>query len=272
MTTPTTNMNWTDPTVGASNDTWGDLTNAIWDNMDAHAAGLLYGLTLSAAGSTATFGIAAGAASGMVLASAYTKTTSAWGVGTGQGALDTGAIANSTWYHVWLIQRVDTLVVDVLVSLSATAPTMPTNYTRKRRIGSMKTDGSAQWRKFVQFGDEFLLSTAVNDFNTSLTTTAVAQNLSLSVPSGIQVLARLRGEWGNGTQDAILLVDSPDSGATLANSPTGNVTAVSPGLSHFNSFTVDVRTNTSGQVKIVCTDNGPTAAITTYGWVDTRGR
>jgi hypothetical protein len=59
-------------------------------------------------------------------------------LGTAAGALDTGAIANSTWYHVWLIERVDTGVVDVLFSLSATAPTMPANYTRKRRIGSMK--------------------------------------------------------------------------------------------------------------------------------------
>ena len=45
------------------------------------------------------------------LASAYTKTTSAWGVGTGNGSLDTGSIANSTWYHVYLIKRVDTGVV-----------------------------------------------------------------------------------------------------------------------------------------------------------------
>lgn len=37
------------------------------------------------------------------------------------GALDTGTIANNTWYHVWVIQHVDTGIVDVLISANATA-------------------------------------------------------------------------------------------------------------------------------------------------------
>ena len=44
----------------------------------------------------------------MTLAAAISKTTSAWAVGTGNGALDTGTIANSTWYHVYVIERTDT--------------------------------------------------------------------------------------------------------------------------------------------------------------------
>ena len=60
----------------------------------------------------------------------------AWAVGTAQGGLDTGAIADAT-YHVWLIKRADTGVVDALFSTSTTAPTMPANYTHKRRIGSI---------------------------------------------------------------------------------------------------------------------------------------
>src|SRR6185312_5571759 len=100
-------MGWNTPQVSADADTWGNKQLAIYDNQDSHMAGLINGLTLSAAGSTATFGIAAGAASGMVLSPAYTKTTGSWAVGSTQGALDTGTIANSTWYHVWLIQRSD---------------------------------------------------------------------------------------------------------------------------------------------------------------------
>jgi hypothetical protein len=120
-------------------------------------SGYLSGLTLSTAGASATFGIAAGAANDtasggmMTLASAYTKTTSSWVVGTGNGALDTGAIANSTWYHVYLIKRIDTGVVDILISGSATSPTMPTGYTlaphwrdedqRLRAVDRVHTDG-----------------------------------------------------------------------------------------------------------------------------------
>jgi hypothetical protein len=67
----------------------------------------------------------------ITLASAITKNTNnSWAVGTGNGSLDTGAIANSTYYG-YLIQRSDTGVVDVLTSLSATSPTMPANYDRR---------------------------------------------------------------------------------------------------------------------------------------------
>ena len=48
------------------------------------------------------------------------------------------AIAN-TDYYVYLIKRVDTDVVDAIFSASATAPTLPTNYTLFRRIGSIST-------------------------------------------------------------------------------------------------------------------------------------
>lgn len=60
---------------------------------------------------------------------------SAWAVGTNQGGLDTGSIANTT-YYVYVIKRVDTDVVDVIFSTNSTSPTMPTNYTLSRQIGS----------------------------------------------------------------------------------------------------------------------------------------
>jgi hypothetical protein len=58
-------------------------------------------------------------------------------------------------YHAYLIKRPDTGVVDVLTSVSATAPTLPTNYMLFRRVGSMKTNGSFQWIKFIQQGNVF---------------------------------------------------------------------------------------------------------------------
>jgi hypothetical protein len=73
----------------------------------------------------------------MGLAAAITAkdVTSAWAVGSSAGGLDTGAVGNNV-YYIWLIKRTDTGVVDVLFSLSSTAPTMPTNYTAKRLIGA----------------------------------------------------------------------------------------------------------------------------------------
>lgn len=101
-------------------------------------------LTTNGADATNDVDIAVGAAASDVspyyllqLTGALTKRIdSNWVVGTNQGGLDTGAVANST-YYIWLIQRSDTLVTDVLFSLSSTAPTMPTSYDRKRIIGSL---------------------------------------------------------------------------------------------------------------------------------------
>lgn len=77
----------------------------------------------------------------LVLGTALTKKLDAtWAVGTNQGGLDTGSIADAD-YFIWLIYRSDTDVTDVLFSLSATAPTMTgdlASYNYKRLIGWFK--------------------------------------------------------------------------------------------------------------------------------------
>lgn len=71
----------------------------------------------------------------------------------GAGGLDTGAIAASTWYAVWVIGKTDGTLAAML-SLSATAPTMPTGYTLKARYGWVRTDANASPRLYqqVQYG------------------------------------------------------------------------------------------------------------------------
>jgi hypothetical protein len=62
------------------------------------------------------------------------------GTTTGANALDTGTIAASTWYSVWAIWNGTTTAG--LLSLSSTAPTLPSGYTHKARIGWVRTDGT----------------------------------------------------------------------------------------------------------------------------------
>jgi len=97
--------------------------------------GYLWGLTMSLAADPANdITVAAGEAKDeagarmIVLAAPITKRIDAgWAVGTDQGGLNTGAVANTTWYEVHLIKRVDTGVVDVMFTTTANRATLPAN-------------------------------------------------------------------------------------------------------------------------------------------------
>src|SRR3990172_6812314 len=81
-----------------------------------------------------------GGTENMVLASAITKQIdAAWAVGTNQGGMNTGAVANDTWYEVHLIKRTDTGVVDVMFTTTANRSTLPTNYTKKKEVSAPGT-------------------------------------------------------------------------------------------------------------------------------------
>lgn len=55
--------------------------------------------------------------------------------------LDSGAVAASTWYDVWVISSAS--AVAVLGALSGAAPTMPAGYTHKALVGVVRTDATA---------------------------------------------------------------------------------------------------------------------------------
>ena len=64
--------------------------------------------------------------------------------------LDTGAEAADTWYAIWVIgDAVTTNVPRALLSLSATAPTMPSGYDKKRRIGWVRNDSSSDFYDYL---------------------------------------------------------------------------------------------------------------------------
>lgn len=236
--------------------------------------GYLSGLELSTAGSSATFGIAVGGANDttnatlMALTSAYTKTTSAWALGTAAGALDTGTIANNTWYHVYLIARSDTGVVDVLVSTSASAPTMPASYDRKRRIGSMRTNGSAQWTQFTQVGDRFFWTTAVIDANAATMSTSRVL-VTLTTPTGFAMVALIRSliQTGASTLFSIQAAIETDAAPAVG---TTVLTSTASGNNDAGAF--EVLTDTSARIAVRANTTLSSYTIGTYGWIDNRGK
>lgn len=234
--------------------------------------GHLWGLTLSNNASDATndIDIAAGEASDssgnlMVLASGITKRLDAsWAVGSGNGGLDTGSIANGT-YHIWLIQRSDTGVVDALFSTSPSAPTMPTNYDRKRRIGSI-VRASGSIRPFKHLADYFELITPVQDVSvTNLGT--VKANYLMSAPIGISPILHLSLVIRNtGASVGVRAY------ATNSDDSVQPYSIISPAANVFAAGEVYTRVDVDGYISARSDTASTTFNATLLGWIDTRGR
>src|SRR5713226_6742389 len=134
------------------------------------------------------------------------------GATTGAGGLDTGSLAASTWYHVFVIGKPGGGAGALVASTSLASPAFPTGYTLKRRIGSFKTDASAHILGFKQLGDEFLLGISLHDVTLTNTFGLTAQLLTLTVPTGVQVTAKIRATMGDvaGTGAFEGILTSPD--------------------------------------------------------------
>lgn len=211
-----------------------------------------------------------GGTENMILSLSLTKRLDAsWTVGSNQGGLDTGTKAINTWYHVWLIKRTDTGVVDVLFSTSGTTPTMPSGYTKKHRLLSVRTDGSGNILPFSQNGDEVLWSNISTDLSAEASS-ATAGLKTILVPSGIKVNAILALRSVYSASSVNVLITSPDQ-ADQAPTSTLATLAVSSAVA-FASTMMNVRTNTSSQVRLRSSGTGATNTILTSGWVDPRGK
>ncbi|MET4247570.1 hypothetical protein [Bradyrhizobium sp. LA6.7] len=238
--------------------------------------GYIDGLIISTAGSSISFNVGPGVATDSTSADVltnpgtYTKTNQAWVAGfSGQGSLDTGTIAPNTWYHLFFIKRVDAQYVDFITSLNPAGPALPANYNYYRRIGAMRTDGTGQWRLFIQQGNKFLWAVPTLDDITAVGTTSAL--VTLNVPTGVKVEAEIYGLGVNTAQSTVWMISSPDQSDTLPSTggPFSGIVAVGGANSGYSQI---VRTNTSGQVRKRANVATTTIYINTFGWVDLRGR
>ena len=237
----------------------------------------LAGLTLSTAGASPNFSVAAGVAADstnaamITLAAAMTKTTAAWTAGSGNGALDTGTILANTWYGIYLIRRPDTGVVDVLISGGVPNPTsLPASYTQYRRIGAVKTNGSSQWIKFSQFGDEFWWDTPVSETTSGSLVGGTALLFTLTTPLGVQTSAIITAEFGVAATTWVY-ISSPDTADLAAGlscfTLIGSASFVNP------TFNGQIRTDVSSRIRFRSDVNITSGLIVnTKGWIDRRGR
>lgn len=192
------------------------------DALELRSKSVINGLTYSnnVADATNDIDIAAGGAMDstgaywITLAAAITKRLdAAWAVGTNQGGLDTGSIGNSD-YYIWAICRSDTGVVDVLFSLSSTAPTMPTNYDYKRLIGWFKrvsnTIVAFHTYELSGGGIEHVWDSPTLDVNLAATLTTARRTDALKVPLGLSTIAHINVRISDASANAVVFIGCPD--------------------------------------------------------------
>ncbi|MGY3482212.1 hypothetical protein ACVW1C_000095 [Bradyrhizobium sp. USDA 4011] len=235
-------------------------------------SGYLAGLKITSPGAISTFSVSAGVACDrnagdmIVLSAALTKSSAAWAAGNNNGCLDTGALANG-FYHVFVIKNPTTSVVDVLMSKSATAPTLPGGYTLFRRIGVVWFNSGVNFSNLLQRGREFFWPGSALDVSTTIGTTLQTFALA-SCPTGVRVQALLNVIAWNSTQNTTWwthetgLTDNAPSYSIGANGLEAS-TATSG-----NAADLRVWTDTSAQVCARSSAAGTSYRCFTRGWFD----
>ncbi|WP_163150871.1 hypothetical protein [Bradyrhizobium uaiense] len=239
--------------------------------------GYWYGLGMSTPGSSPLLTVAAGVATDstasdmIVLAAPIAKTIGAnWSAGNNGGILDTGAAA-AGFYHIHLIKNPTTSAVDVLASLSATAPTLPSGYTLFRRIGSQWYGGGV-WTPTLQRGQEFWWTGVSVDVNIANLSTALQTFTLASVPPGVQVQAILTVVGWNTAYNTVWWVHDV---AMFDNAPsynTGGTSVEASSTTSGNMAEIRVWTNLAQQVCARSTTANTALKIFTRGWFDPFGK
>jgi len=163
--------------------------------------------------------------------------------GTGANSLDAGSVTANTWYKHFLIYG--TKGIASLLSLSATAPSLPSGYSQFVRTGSVVTDSNAALRYTNQIGRKvfyksysqtvtiedssaFLFGPPIIYTETASANTAIG--LSSYIPttatSGIFRGHSAGGTWGvsenNSNTDQSMGMSSGQYGALIADIPLPN--------------------------------------------------
>jgi len=192
------------------------------------------------------------------------------GATVGANGLDAGSLANATWYHVFAIGKADGTTA-LLASTSVGSPAMPSGYTLKRRIGSFRTNGSAQILAFAQNGDEFLWATPPTDVSAAtLGTTSTLY--PLTVPPGVTVNALFAGSATSGGNVSVLVQSPVIPAQSLSTQGAGSKLIVVSATGNGAGGQFNIRTDTSRNIRAVASANSVTLSIQTDGWIDRRGR
>ena len=202
----------------------------------------------------------------------------AWVAGTNQGGKDsaTALAANQTW-HVHAILNPTTVTTDILFSQSPTAPTLPSGYTKFRRIMSLILDSSANIKQFTQTGSYVQLKTRNTEFSATSNGVSTGTLRNMAVPTGLKLLLNVyySSTTVGGTADpAFSGCYDPDVGVPTFGGATqwAQIRAAWNGNAYlrYQTTMVEVYTNTNAQIYTASNDTFDTIAGGVVSWLDPR--
>jgi hypothetical protein len=148
----------------------------------------------------------------------------------GANGLDTGSLANSTFYFVFVIGSSQNLAKPAtLLSTSATAPILPYNYDVFLRIGCALTNGSAQFLAMRVYGNgtmrEYRYDALITELSAQGSATFAAVDMASSVPSTARLVALNYTFVPNTAGNSFSLRTTGSSEASAVFTAPGNVIA-----------------------------------------------
>lgn len=175
--------------------------------------------------------------------------TASTGCSGAANCLDAGSVATNTWYAVWVIGKADGTNA-ALLSTSATAPTLPSGYTFKFRVGWVRTDASSRIYRFIQYGArvQWIVDGTLRTTTSIGTGGSSSYDISAMVPTTAVAVAA--GVGGTNTAASI----GPGSFF---------MTSINSNLSQFTFATFIMET--SQHLSVSGTANG---SINVFGWED----
>lgn len=232
------------------------------------AAGFVTGLYMSpnSANPTTRIDVTVGQArssdntTDIILAAPMTKRLDAvWVAGTGNGGRDvpTALAADQSW-HMHLVWHPTGPVVDIVFSLSVTAPTLPAGYTKSAYIGPLPRLGSESYPAsgtaipfFLQDGNQIQLRAPSVGYQAQSGTTSPQLKDLPSVPLGIKVNAILYAQYVGDGNTGLLVFKDPDLGVPSAFGGNDQWAHIRVSTNErYLTYPVGVKTNTLGRVYV----------------------
>lgn len=157
----------------------------------------------------------------------------------GANGIDSGSVANNTFYGIYVIYNPTTLTVAGLMSTSYTSPTLPSGYTQYALVGAMHTDGSAHFYYILQNGNEASYVVGTNPVTTEFVSgtagtysdtspVLAGQSLASFIPSiakSVNIVAT--GTYKGGAAANVLVAPNTAYGGTNRG-PKGSVGVLYP--------------------------------------------